>query len=267
MAEAKTLNRSILIVDDHEPIHDDFREVLIKNIDTSSELESLEEDFFGDSESGSHELPEYKMESAYQGQDAFEMIRHGFENGTPYALSFVDVRMPPGWDGIETIKRIREVDQDVQIVICTAYSDYSWGEIHKEFGSTHSLLFLRKPFDHTEVRQLASALTEKWNFAKQARMNLAELETLVRKRTLELENSITELKQANDKIKVLDGLVPICSSCKKIRDDKGFWSQLEQYITKHSSAQFSHGICPDCIKELYPDYYKMLQDKKKDLAE
>lgn len=262
-----TLNRSILIVDDHKPIHDDFREVLIQNADTSSDLESLELDFFGDSKSDSQVLPEYKMESAFQGQDAFEMIKQGFENGTPYALSFVDVRMPPGWDGIETIKRIREIDRDVQIVICTAYSDYSWGEIHQEFGSNHNLLFLRKPFDHTEVRQLACALTEKWNFAKQAKMNLAELETLVQNRTLELENSITELKQAHDKIKVLDGLVPICASCKKIRDDKGFWSQLEQYITKHSSAKFSHGICPDCIKELYPDYYKSLQAKKDNSTE
>ena len=149
MTDQEHSNRSILIVDDHKPIHDDFREVLIHQDESSSDLETLENDFFGDSDSVTQAFPEYKMESAFQGQEAFEIIKQGIENGNPFALSFVDVRMPPGWDGIETIKHIREVDQDIQIVICTAYSDYSWQEIYQEFGSTHSLVFMRKPFDHT----------------------------------------------------------------------------------------------------------------------
>jgi len=65
-----------------------------------------------------------------------------------------------------------------------------------------------------------------------------------------------ELQDAMDSMKVLQGLLPICASCKKIRDDKGYWNQLEEYISKHSSAEFSHAICPDCAKALYPQFYK-----------
>ncbi|TAN42412.1 MAG: PAS domain S-box protein [Nitrospirae bacterium] len=74
----------------------------------------------------------------------------------------------------------------------------------------------------------------------------------------ERERLIGELREAVVTIKTLQGILPICSSCKKIRDDKGYWSQLEKYITEHSSAEFSHSICPDCTKKLYPDYYDRL---------
>ena len=73
----------------------------------------------------------------------------------------------------------------------------------------------------------------------------------------EREKLIAELKDAMSKIKTLSGLLPICSSCKKIRDDKGYWNQIEQYISEHSKAEFTHGICPECCKKLYPDIYKI----------
>ena len=76
-----------------------------------------------------------------------------------------------------------------------------------------------------------------------------KLEETVKKRTVELETALFEVKQ-------LSGLLPICSSCKKIRDDKGYWTQIESFISKHSEAKFSHGVCPECAKRLYPDYYK-----------
>ncbi len=76
-----------------------------------------------------------------------------------------------------------------------------------------------------------------------------------RKRTQEeQERLITELRQALAKVKQLSGLLPMCASCKKIRDDKGYWNQLEAYISEHSEADFSHGICPDCVKKHYPEY-------------
>jgi hypothetical protein len=75
------------------------------------------------------------------------------------------------------------------------------------------------------------------------------LEAMVKERTSELE-------EAMNNIKVLKGLIPICASCKKVRDDSGFWRQVEDYISHHSEAQFSHGICPDCMKKLYPQFYK-----------
>lgn len=69
----------------------------------------------------------------------------------------------------------------------------------------------------------------------------------------ERERFITELQESIGKVRTLSGLLPICSSCKKIRDDKGYWNQIERYITQHSMAEFTHGLCPECIKNLYPD--------------
>ncbi|MBI4685199.1 MAG: hypothetical protein HY755_08355 [Nitrospirae bacterium] len=67
---------------------------------------------------------------------------------------------------------------------------------------------------------------------------------------------VQELQDAISKIKTLSGILPICASCKKIRDDKGYWNQVEAYISEHSEVDFSHGICPECAKKLYPEYYK-----------
>jgi AmiR/NasT family two-component response regulator len=77
---------------------------------------------------------------------------------------------------------------------------------------------------------------------------------------IELRRLNKELEQALNKVKTLSGMLPICASCKKIRDDKGYWQQIESYIREHSEAEFSHGICPECARKLYPEYY----DKKKD---
>jgi DNA-binding NtrC family response regulator len=76
-----------------------------------------------------------------------------------------------------------------------------------------------------------------------------------RKRTLEEQiRLISQLQEALAKVKQLSGLLPMCASCKKIRDDNGYWNQLEAYISDHSEADFSHGICPECVKKLYPEY-------------
>jgi len=159
----------------------------------------------------------------------------------------MDVRMPPGWDGIETIKKIWEFDSEILVVICTAYSDYSWEELYRIFGRTDKLALLRKPFDEAEVRQLALLLTEKWNLSQKASLKMSDLDKMVLERTKDLEEALS-------KVKSLSGLLPICANCKKIRDDKGYWNQVEDYISNHSEANFSHGICPVCVKELYPDF-------------
>ena len=72
----------------------------------------------------------------------------------------------------------------------------------------------------------------------------------------ERERLIKDLQQALQDVKTLSGLLPICSSCRKIRDDRGSWNTLEQYVCEHSGAEFSHGLCPDCARRLYPDYFK-----------
>jgi sigma-B regulation protein RsbU (phosphoserine phosphatase) len=87
------------------------------------------------------------------------------------------------------------------------------------------------------------------------------------KTTIEREKLIKELQFALDNVKTLQGLIPICASCKKIRDDKGFWNQVEGYISEHTDAKFTHGICPDCAKELYGDVYDIVnEDQKKKIT-
>ena len=92
---------------------------------------------------------------------------------------------------------------------------------------------------------------------------LCEIEE--RKRTeAEKEQLIVQLQKAMQDVKVLSGFLPICAACKKIRDDTGYWRQIEEYISKHSNALFSHGICPDCSKKLYPEYHEELQRRVKE---
>ena len=110
----------------------------------------------------------FQVDSAFQGQEGLEKVRAAFAAGTPYAVAFVDVRMPPGWDGVETITRIWAEFRDLQIVICTAYSDYSWDEISKAIGNTDQVLVLKKPFDNIEVLQMAHALSKKWQLTQMA---------------------------------------------------------------------------------------------------
>jgi signal transduction histidine kinase/AmiR/NasT family two-component response regulator len=131
----------------------------------------------------------FELDSAYQGKEGFEMVQRAVAEGRPYAMVFTDVRMPPGWDGVETAARIWEVDPEIQIIICTAYSDYSWDQMGEKLGQSDKLVILKKPFDNIEALQLATALTEKWNLARQAKFQLANLEQLVAARTVELRDA------------------------------------------------------------------------------
>jgi two-component system NtrC family sensor kinase len=115
------------------------------------------------------------------------MVQDVVRRGCPYAVAFVDMRMPPGWDGVETIEHLWQVDPALQVVICTAYSDHSWDHIITRIGGRDNLLVLRKPFDPIEVWQLASALTQKWHLAQQAQMQFRALEQLIKQRTGELQ--------------------------------------------------------------------------------
>ena len=128
----------------------------------------------------------------------------------------------------------------------------------EKLGYTDRLLILRKPFEAVEVLQLASALTEKWRLHQESKGQLERLEWLVHERTCVLEKTNAELTQALGNIQTLSGLIPICAGCKKIRDDRGYWDQVESYIAKHSDAKFTHGICPECSRKYYPgiDYPK-----------
>jgi hypothetical protein len=85
---------------------------------------------------------------------------------------------------------------------------------------------------------------------------LKDTERTLHQREAERESLIAELQAALGKVKMLTGLLPICASCKKIRDNQNHWTHIESYVRDHSEAEFSHGLCPDCARRLYPDYYK-----------
>jgi signal transduction histidine kinase len=163
------MNRRILVVDDNRAIHEDFRKILAAPARDMSALTELEAVLFGQAPPRLPEEP-FSIDSAYQGRDGQELVRAARAEDRPYAVAFVDVRMPPGWDGVETALQIWEADPEVQIVICTAYSDYTWEETIDRLGRENErFLILKKPFDHLEVRQLAAALSKKWTLARQAR--------------------------------------------------------------------------------------------------
>lgn len=149
----------ILIIDDNPAIHDDFRKILGEAQSASGELDELEAALF-EANHETEELPGigFEIDFAFQGQEGLGKVEQAQQAGRPYAMAFVDVRMPPGWDGVETILRIWERCPEMQAVICTAYSDYSWKQIFEQLGRSDSLVILKKPFDNAEVLQLAHAL-------------------------------------------------------------------------------------------------------------
>jgi two-component system, NtrC family, sensor kinase len=187
-------NRRILVIDDNEAIHADFRKILAGAADTA-DLDRIEADLFGSASSSTGVGNGFSIESAYQGQEGHAKVWAAKQAGTPFAVAFVDVRMPPGWDGIETALHLWSADPNVQIVLCTAYSDYSWDETVEKLGSGDRFLILKKPFDTAEVRQLALSLSVKWTLARQARLRLDELEQKVSERTRELSKVNAQLQE------------------------------------------------------------------------
>lgn len=152
-------NRRILVIDDNVSIHEDFRRILMP-LDDSPGLDQARAALFGEA-SSSEPSEAFVMDFADQGESGFRMVKRAVSSGAPYALAFVDMRMPPGWDGLETCRHVWKADGDLEIVMCTAFADHSWEEIVATLANRDKLLILRKPFDAIEVSQLASCLTRK----------------------------------------------------------------------------------------------------------
>jgi len=197
-------NNRILVVDDNELIHEDFRKILSSsNSIQEEEYIILEQDLFGNDfsiEKVSKNL-NYEVDSAFQGQDALEMVQLAEEQEKQYSLIFMDVRMPPGWDGIETISKIWKLYPGIEMVICSAYSDYSWEDIVAELGTTDKLLFLRKPFDPIEVQQISLSLLKKASVNKKLDNYVKDLEKKVQKNTKQLKSMVKDLIESRDKLK------------------------------------------------------------------
>ena len=180
--------RRVLVIDDTEAIHADFRTILGGGT-RPAELADDEFVLFGDVYDPMPDKTKFEIDSALQGVEGYEKVSAAVAAQNPYHLAFVDMRMPPGWDGVQTIQKLWEVDPDLHVVICSAYSAYSWKEIAGKLGGSDRLLILKKPFDEYEVYQIACSQTAKWLLARQAQLKLSELEHLVEKRTAELRES------------------------------------------------------------------------------
>ena len=189
-------NHRVLVIDDNPAIHADVRKILCPQISAATaSLDALEAELLGEPTAPKPgPTVSFMVESAHQGREGLTLVQKALAAGQPYAMAFVDVRMPPGWDGVETTLELWKVAPDLQIVICTAYSDYSWEEMLAKLGCSDRLVILKKPFDTVEVLQLANALTEKWNLLIQSRLRHEEMELSVRRRTAELEKANVSLQ-------------------------------------------------------------------------
>ncbi len=194
--------KRILIVDDNSEIHEDFKKILLPLMKKKDdETLALEKDLFG--ENNVNPVKEdfnqlYQIDDAMQGEEAIEMVDRAEQEGYPYSLAFMDVRMPPGIDGVTAIERIWQKHPHLEMVICTAYSDYSWDQMLQKLGRTDHLLFIKKPFDGVAIKQIALSLTTKWEINCKNMIYMNNLESEVEKRTAELRSIMerqTELKE------------------------------------------------------------------------
>ena len=186
----------------------------------------------------------HQILGAESAQAAFSMLNlDGIQSATDVDLILMDVLMP-GIDGVQACRRIKQQThlRDIPIIMVTAKNDLE--NLHEAF-SAGAMDYINKPVKSVELlARVASAITLK------KEMDCRKL------RESELRRTNEELQQALREVKVLRGLIPICASCKKIRNDGGFWQQIEEYIGEHSEAEFSHGICQPCLKKLYPGVYQ-----------
>jgi diguanylate cyclase (GGDEF)-like protein len=185
--------RRILIVDDNRAIHDDFRTIL-SSPRSDAHFQDLEAAVFGETAPARHMPTDFRLDSAYQGMEALALVQQAVRDRQPYSVAFIDMRMPPGWNGLETIERLWTADADIQMVICSAYSDHDWGDVVGRLGRSDNLLVLKKPFDVIEVLQCAHALTCKWRNERALRQQLDSLENDVSERTQGLEAANRQLR-------------------------------------------------------------------------
>ena len=188
------INRRLLIIDDNPAIHEDIRKILGRGPAANRTLDDLEESLFG-APARKAEAEGFVIDSAHQGAEGLELVRRAQQQGRPYAMAIVDMRMPPGWDGVETIEHLWREQPELQIVICTAYSDHSWLDIVARLGTSHNLLVLKKPFEPIELLQLAHTLTQKWSLQRQVAERLAALEGTLKRCVDELDAAHAVLRQ------------------------------------------------------------------------
>jgi len=220
--EPATPNR-ILIVDDNPDIHKDIKKILATRPPSPGALDALEEELFEGSSKPEPIAPIFRIDSALGGQAALTLVEDAVAQGDPYHVAFVDVRMPPGWDGITTIKKLWAADPNLQAVVCTAYSDRSWQDISQSLGRPDGWLVLKKPFDNIEVLQCAHSLTSRWVAAQGSRNQYLSAQSALEQRSDELRTlnqklavEINARKMAEANLQRLVGVDPTTGLCNRL---------------------------------------------------
>jgi len=244
----KIYKRKILVTDDQPEVIEDYIRILNSDHHAQDELSVMEADLFGDiyanEQSQLRHSVKYQIHAANQGEDAISMVKEAIEANDPFAVAFLDVRMPPGLDGVHTASEIRRIDPDIHIVFVTAYSDFSHAEILKLMDSTDKFLFLRKPFDADEIRQLALALSEKWNLDKMVNKRTQELK-LTRTVSIRALAELAELRDYNTGLhlkRVAEYSKLIARSLSRRREPKWCKYITEQYIEDIGESSVLHDI-------------------------
>jgi len=189
--EPDSLTHRVLVIDDNAAIHQDYRKILVA--DENALMSPAEAGLFGERQPDTAR-PAFDVDSALQGRDGVELARVALADGRPYSVAFVDMRMPPGWDGLETVEHLWKIDPDVQVVICSAYTDYDWLELLARLGHSDKLIVVKKPFEPIEILQCASALSRKWQNACALKRHVEGLELVVTDRTKGLEAANRQLR-------------------------------------------------------------------------
>ncbi|QHF43420.1 hybrid sensor histidine kinase/response regulator [Pseudomonas sp. S35] len=245
-------NRRILLIDDTPSIHDDFRKILMPTGESNQALDDMESALFGHTSTPT--VQPFELHSAYGGEEGLLLLTTAMTEKRPYALAFVDMRMPQGWDGAKTIEALWTVDPGLQVVVCTAYSDYAWDELLHRLHGHDRLLILKKPFDNIEVQQMANTLANKWDMARRASLQTSHLEQLVEQRTQALQVEIDERKHLesqlvqSEKLASLGQLAagvaheinnPVGFISSNLSTLDGYFNQLQQMLDAYRQAEES----------------------------
>ena len=254
------VNGRILAIDDTQSIHEDYRKVLLRKKPTSTSSMT------------------YQIDSALQGEEGLELVKQSLAYNAPYATAFIDIRMPPGWDGIETAQKIWEVDPDLPIVLCTAHSDYSWDIIQTKLGRTDQLLILKKPFEPIELLQIAAVQVARWHLNNQSQQNTQDLEAIVETRMQEIARTrdvvfftLARLAESRDPetgehLNRIQGYTHILTNALAAKNLDGY--QLDdRAVTKIARSSILHDIgkvgIPDSILlkpgKLTPDEFEVMK--------
>ncbi len=168
-------SRRVLVIDDQEAIHHDLAKVLATGRPSDGALEQSRGNLFGAPGPRMQDEAPYDLCCVTQGREALERAREAAREQRPFAVAIIDSRMPEGWDGLTTIQHLWREFPDLQVILCTAFSDHTWEEIVRRLGRTDSLLIVKKPFDAIEIRQAVCALSRKWQLARESQVRLDEL--------------------------------------------------------------------------------------------